>query len=446
MATDKPVFMKTTFTTKKKALASRLLLLSAIFVISNAAVAGPGGGGKLEFKSPTLISGTAGADGAKYKFAKVGSNLDAVVTIAKRSDALVYLVNLDMVTSGFDKAWQPQVGYNNGTAPGPADWWMEFNVSFVEEGTMIPATIDEFNLSAIDIDGNGDKIREYVSFYNLKSYTVETNSVLGISNITSLLSGIITKIGTRFDGPTLNFTNIDTSGTAVMVTANYQKIQSFTVRTGGVASAANGAADRMYSLYFQSFAYSKPASATLPVKLTSFDTKLNDSKVQIDWTTAEEMNFSHFVIERSTNGTDYKEIAMIFADEAGGKNAYEYGDNVNKNASGLIYYRLKMIDRDGTAKYSAVRIVKLNVSSATATISAYPNPVTNELRITIPANWQNKNVSYEMISLNGVIVKQQVNAHASQTETLQVNNLQSGNYIVRLRAGDETAVQMIAKR
>src|SRR5207237_2907734 len=138
--------MKTTNTTTKKALAPRLLLLSAVLVICNTSFAGPGVP-KLEFKSPTLLSGTAGADGAQYKFQKVGSNLDAVVTIAKRSDPLVYLLTLDMVTSGFDKAWQPQVGYNNGNAPGAADWWMEFNVLFVKEGTMTPATITEFDLT-----------------------------------------------------------------------------------------------------------------------------------------------------------------------------------------------------------------------------------------------------------------------------------------------------------
>lgn len=408
---------------------------------------GGGGGGKLTFKDPKLVTGQAGKDGAIYKFDNIGENLDARVKIKGRSSSLVYLVDMDMKTSGFDKAWQPQVGYNNDRINSAGEWWMDFEITFVKKGTTTVQTIDEFNLSAIDIDGNGDKIREFVSFYDLKSYTVERNSILSITNVLGqLLSGLTGVVGKRFDGPTINYANIDTSGTTVMVTTNYKNVQSFTVRAGAVASAANSATERMYSLYYQSFSYTQPSSATLPVKLKSFDTKFNDSKVQLDWVTAEEVNFSHFVVERSTNGSDYREVVLIFSDAKTPKYAYAYNDAVSQQASGLLYYRLKMVDQDGTFKYSNVRIVKLNTKNSVMSIATYPNPVTNELRITIPANWQNKTVSYEMISVNGTVVKQQVNQHASQTETLAVNNLLSGNYVVRLKAGNESAAQMIVKK
>ena len=433
-------------TTIIKALSNSWFFMLCACLLSYTAGYAQSGGGKLDFKNPKLITGTAGNDGAVYEFKNIGDKLDARVKIKGRSSSLVYLVDIDKKSSGFDKAWQPHVGYNNNRTNSATEWWMDFEISFVEKDKTTPATIKEFDLSAIDIDGNGDKIREFVSFYNLKSYTVEQNSILSISNLLgTLLSGLTGVTGKRFDGPTLNFANIDTSGTSVMVTANYQNTQSFTVRTGAVASGANSATERMYSLYYQTFTYTQPSQATLPVKIKTFDTKLNDAKVVIDWTTGEEINFSHFVIERSTNGLDYKEIAVVFGDNNAGNNAYAYTDAVNTNASGLIYYRLKMVDRDGTSKFSNVRIVKLNAKNAIVTVSTYPNPVTNELRITIPANWQNKQVSYEMISLNGVIVKQQINQHASQTETIMVNNLQSGNYVVRLKAGSESAVQMIVK-
>ena len=105
-----------------------------------------------------------------------------------------------------------------------------------------------------------------------------------------------------------------------------------------------------------------------------------------------------------------------------------------------------MFDRDGAIKYSNVRIVKMNVTNETVTVTTYPNPVTSELRITIPANWQNTTVTYELFNMNGVAVKKQINQHASQTETIAVSNLQPGNYVVRLIAGTRSAVQMIAKK
>jgi len=445
--------MKTTNAFNKIALASRMLtLIAGLFIfMTGAAQSGSGGvsgggGGKLDFNSPQLISGTSGADGAVYQFSDIGLNLDARIKITGRSNPQVYLKDIDLTSSGFDKAWQPQVGFNNNSISSPGEWWMDFEVTFVEKGTPKAATIDQFDLTAIDIDGNGDLIREYVSFYGLKSYTIEQSSILSISNLLNILNGITSVVGKRFDGPTLNFVNIDTSGTSVMVTTNYQNVQSFTIRAGAVASGSNSGTERMYSLYYQSFSYTQPSQATLPVKLKSFDTKLNDTKVQIDWTTAEEINFSHFVIERSTNGSDYKEIAVVFGETDPGNKAYIYTDVINTKASGLIYYRLKMVNHDGAIKYSNVRIVKMNVTNETVTVTTYPNPVTSELRITIPANWQNTTVTYELFNMNGVAVKKQINQHASQTETIAVSNLQPGNYVVRLIAGTRSAVQMIAKK
>jgi hypothetical protein len=172
-----------------------------------------------------------------------------------------------MTSSGFDKAFQPQVGYNNGSAPGSADWWMDFELTLVKRATSTPVTFDNFDLTAIDIDGNGHLIREYVGFYGLNSYTVEANSILVPSDIMGLVGGLTRVVGKRFDGPTSNFLNIDTSGTSVMVTTRYVNTQTFTVRVGGVASGASGASDRMYSLYFQDFTYTAPHNVTLPVNL-----------------------------------------------------------------------------------------------------------------------------------------------------------------------------------
>lgn len=137
----------------------------------------------LDFRNPVTEEGTFGADGSKYRFSNVTTNVDAVITIIGRSDALVYLLNADMNTSGFDGAFQPQVGYNSGTAPGPADWWLELNIQFVEHGTTVPAVIEDFNVSGVDIDGNSQYINEYLSFFDMQDYSVETGSGLSITSL-----------------------------------------------------------------------------------------------------------------------------------------------------------------------------------------------------------------------------------------------------------------------
>lgn len=411
---------------------------------------GPGGGSgkQLDFKNATLISGVAGQDGATYKFDKVDSDIDALVKITGRSNALVTLVDIDVPGMGYDKAFQPKVMYNGGTTPaGYSDWWMEFEIKFVKKGTTTAANLEDYDVTGLDIDGNGQYIKENVHFYGLKSYTLESNSLLQLTNIFELLGLLNSLVGKRFDGPTVNFLNIDTSGTAVMTTANYQNVNKMRIRTGGVSTNVSGASDRMYSLYFKSFRFNNRQEFTLPLVLKNFNAALRSKKVDLNWVTGHEKDLSHFVIERSTNGVDYSEVAVVFA--MGNSTAvqeYSYTDAVGTSSKGIIYYRLRMMDSQKRYQFSPVRLVRIGDAPTEVTVQAYPNPVVNELRVTVPATWQNKQVSYELYNMNGSLVKRISNNNASQTETLNVKELGTGTYVVKAYTQDESASQRIVKR
>lgn len=424
----------------------KLILFILFILLAVLSFAGSGsGGGVLTFKDPTIESGLPGQDGTLYRFSNVVSGFDALVKIKGRSNPLTYLVTLDMTSSGFDKAFQPQVGYSGGAAPAAADWWMDFEMTFVKKETNTPVIFDDFDLTAIDIDGNGHLIREYVGFFGLTSYTLEQNSILVTSNLTEVVNGVSKVTGKRFDGPTSNFVNIDTSGTSVMVTTRFASTQTFTVRVGGEATGASGASERMYSLYFQDFKYTVPQDVTLPVSLKSFDAKLASGKALLNWT-ASETKFSHYIVERSTDGKSYSDRTMVFATGKESIDAsYSFSENVSGVSEGLVYYRLKMVDIDGTSKYSQIRIIKLNSQKSGVAISTYPNPVQSELRITIPDSWQSQRVVYDMYSANGTRIKRYVNDRASQTETIQLADVYPGTYVIKLSSGSESAVQRIIK-
>ena len=422
------------------------LLLSFLLVLGSLLAFAKGAPG-LNFRNPVLESGVAGKDGAVYRFSKVNNKVDALVRIVGRSDALVYLANIDLTTTGFDQAFQPVVGYNNGTAPGAADWWMDFDISFVDKGTTNLVAVDAFDVSAIDIDGNGDKIHEYVGLYGLSSYLLEANSQLLVSNMNKVINGVNTILGKRFDGPTKNFTGIDTGATAVMVTANYLKTNEFTVRMGGVSTGANGAAERMNSLYFKDFTYNQPQMVLLPVRLKSFIATLTAHQAQLSWTANAEEKLSHYIVERSTDGKEYKEVTLIFASGSSASSInYSYTDKAVGTLSPLVYYRLKMADIDGNYQYSPIRILKLNGDNpAKLAISTFPNPVGSELRISIPFSWQNRTVIYDLFNSNGHIIKHFVNDRAGQTQTLQMSEMSAGVYVVKLTAGNESAIQQVVK-
>ena len=104
-----------------------------------------------------------------------------------------------------------------------------------------------------------------------------------------------------------------------------------------------------------------------------------------------------------------------------------------------------MVDIDGKYKYSAIRILKVNTVGAALSISTYPNPVANELRITIPSQWQDRKVVYDMFNTSGKMVKRYVAQRASQTEVLYLNDVNAGSYVIRLSSGEETLAQQIVK-
>ena len=188
----------------------------------------------------------------------------------------------------------------------------------------------------------------------------------------------------------------------------------------------------------------------LPVKLTSFTAMLlnNTNKVDLNWTTATEINASHFVIERSIDGHTFNDAAVLFAfgNTTEQKN-YQYTDKIGSINSTVIYYRLRQVDVDGKFEYSATRIIRLG-SQADNSISilAYPNPVTSELRITIPNNWQGKKVTYKIVNAFGLVSDELQAESSSQTETLNLSRLAPGLYVVKANCENQSAQQKIIKQ
>lgn len=190
-------------------------------------------------------------------------------------------------------------------------------------------------------------------------------------------------------------------------------------------------------------------SSSLPVKLVSFTATLNNSnKADLKWTTASEINVSHFVVERSTDGANYNDAGVVFAyGNATDKTNYNFSDNVSSIQSGIVYYRLRSVDIDGKFQYSETRIIRISKTTDTnITIQAYPNPVINELRVSIPSTWQNKKVVYELYNANGQATKRMEAASSNQTETLNVNSLAPGFYLMKVTCDGESAQQKIVKQ
>jgi len=184
----------------------------------------------------------------------------------------------------------------------------------------------------------------------------------------------------------------------------------------------------------------------LPVALLNFEATYKQPDVLLNWSTAQEKDFSHFVIEKSTDGISFTGVGIEFGTgEAGNHKSYSFTDKKIQATGGFIYYRLKSIDKHGSITYSPNRIVSLYAAAAAISITTYPNPVRNVLSVVIPADWQGKTIKIEMYNTNGQKVKDVVSTSASQAIVLPVSKMNRGVYIIKAICDNEIAIQKIIK-
>jgi hypothetical protein len=110
---------------------------------------------------------------------------------------------------------------------------------------------------------------------------------------------------------------------------------------------------------------------TLPLTLLGFTIKNIENSTVLNWHTENETNFSHFEIEKSINGLQFNEIGRVHTNTENGN--YQFIDEAPKRS--IIYYRLKMIDLDGSFTYSKI-VASQNILPNNTT-KAFPNPVKN---------------------------------------------------------------------
>ncbi|MBK5269643.1 MAG: T9SS type A sorting domain-containing protein [Bacteroidia bacterium] len=388
---------------------------------------------KLSFTSHSIISGTDNTVGVKYRFPSVTTNTDAIVRI----DSLVNgatMSEIDQASGyGHDAALQPYV-YTPG---GNVRSYAVLSVTFVNAGTNTAKTVNDVSVTAIDIDGNST-LKEFCAI-NLSGGAATFSGNGNDIKVTSGYYGYQGQniAGTEYDG-------IDTLANGAMFTVKNLNVGGMTLRCGSYCTGS-GSATRQHSFLMQSVQYIAPI--TLPVILEYFTANLKSNTVAVNWEASVETNFSHYILQRSYSGNEFADIATIFGTEVAGAMKYSYNDASVNTQSQVVYYRLLMVDKDGKAKYSSVRMIRFGKQTEnTISIITYPNPVSNELRITIPNNWQNKKVTYEVFNSNAQVSKKLETANSSQTESINVSVLAPGFYVVRVMCEGQIAQQKIIKQ
>ena len=165
---------------------------------------------------------------------------------------------------------------------------------------------------------------------------------------------------------------------------------------------------------------------TLPVTLISFIAVKKGTATLLDWLVADEVNFSHYNVERSANGINFKNLESLPSGSISKK--YQYTDVAPER--GINYYRLKMIDMDGFVRYSNIQ--SLNFTDGSFKIYLQPNPTHANITITgVKAGY-----TIRIISMDGKLITEKL--CTGNIVQLDIMALSAGLYTAQILNGNAT--------
>jgi len=174
----------------------------------------------------------------------------------------------------------------------------------------------------------------------------------------------------------------------------------------------------------------------LPLTLVSFDATAGDGTVLLQWKTASEQNVSHFEVERGIDGSVFTPIGQVAA-TGNSRVPQHYQLTDPAPGTGRIYYRLKMIDLDGSITYS--RVVTVSVTPRLMVTFISPNPFTDAISVNLQLG-QPQQVDIRLLDATGRQIRSLLFNGQKGMNTVQVRQLErlsNGLYIIQLHTDSQ---------
>ena len=171
-------------------------------------------------------------------------------------------------------------------------------------------------------------------------------------------------------------------------------------------------------------------SVFLGVTYKDFNGEGREKYNHLYWSTLSENNNSHFNVESSFDGINFKKIGEVAGSgTTSSLKNYEFDDM--QPYPGINYYRLQQVDYDNNGEYSNV-IELNNLKSANTKYKFYPNPTSSIVKYQFTAD-VNEEIQIEVIDVLGQIsdaVTYTVNAGLN-TIDIDLKNHKNGTYMIR---------------
>jgi len=203
------------------------------------------------------------------------------------------------------------------------------------------------------------------------------------------------------------------------------------MRGNGGMSAWSGTSMHMGDAWVFSVS-EETAMFVLPVTINNFMATEKGNTALLQWGTSSEQNTDHFDVETSEDGTNWKSIGTVKA--AGNSSTPRNYDYVQYSpATGNNFYRIAIVDADGSYNYTSVQQLSFSQASDIR-LNYYPNPVRDRVTVTMGAASIS---SAEVLGIDGKVLQRVAGFHSG--ESIDLSHYPSGIYILVLRNTDGSA-------
>lgn len=184
--------------------------------------------------------------------------------------------------------------------------------------------------------------------------------------------------------------------------------------------------------------------SALPIESISLSGQNYSGNIILQWQTKGETNTTRFSIENSADGVNFYSIIELNT-KGNGNNSYQHiVSGIAQNTSVLdskIYFRIKVIDKQGRYSYSNSISISINLNFST--VSIYPNPLVKSNGINVNARHINEVSIYNM---GGKLIATHTFNDATNPKII-LNSLSHGFYSVLVKQQDGTlnSLQLICE-
>jgi PKD repeat protein len=198
-------------------------------------------------------------------------------------------------------------------------------------------------------------------------------------------------------------------------------------------SVPNNVTTADFSIFF--------SNSVLPVMLKQFDGYYNNGKSELNWQTETEANTDHFIVERSIDGSHFTEIGNVQAKGLTSRSLYNYyqlnDPLLNIQSAKRFFYRLKIVDKDGSYTFSKL-VITTRPDGDKVQVIVYPNPVLRNTSLQIMKANNNRSLIEVFNSMGQRVYARRMAASLYNASVEIPSSWSSGVYMIRVSDNKES--------